>query len=41
LEEVAVGAGYEVLVDIDDNDWLIVGDPQGVLDEQLRPHPIH
>jgi len=28
-------------VDIDDNVWPIVGEPQGVLYEQLRPHPIH
>jgi hypothetical protein len=25
-------------MDIEDNILLIVGDPQGILDEQLRPH---
>jgi hypothetical protein len=27
-----------VLMEVDDN---IVADPQGILDQQLRPHPIH
>jgi hypothetical protein len=40
MEEVAVRAGHKVLL-FDDNIFLIVGDPQGLLDQQLSPHPIH
>jgi hypothetical protein len=32
LEEVAVRAGYKVLVKVDNNILLIVGNPQGILD---------
>jgi hypothetical protein len=32
LAEVAVHAGCEVLMEVDDNILLIVADPQGILD---------
>ncbi len=38
--EVAVRAGRKVLKETDNNVSLIAGDPQGILDQQLRPHPI-
>jgi hypothetical protein len=41
LEEVAVRAGHEVLMDVKNNCALIVGDPQGILNYQLKYHPIH
>ncbi len=41
LEEVAVCAVHEVLMEIDDDCTLIVYDPQRILVEQLRPHTIH
>ncbi len=28
-------------MEVDDNISLILGDLQGILDKQLRPHPIH
>jgi hypothetical protein len=31
----------KVLKEVDFNSMLIVGDLHGILDEQLRPHPIH
>jgi hypothetical protein len=37
MEEVAVHAGQEVLVEFDDNAGLIVG----ILGQQLRPLPIN
>ncbi len=37
MEEVAVRAGQEVLVEFDDNAGLIVG----ILGQQLRPLPIN
>ncbi len=37
FEKYALHAGHEVLTCI----LLIVGNPQGILDWQLRPHPIH
>jgi hypothetical protein len=40
LKEVRVCAGHEVSMDVGDNISLIVGDPQGILDQQFRPHPI-
>jgi hypothetical protein len=40
LEEVTVNASHEVLMEVDDNMSLIVGDPQGILDQQLRPIPL-
>jgi hypothetical protein len=36
-----VCAGQNVLVEINGNSALIVVDPQGILGQQLRPHPIH
>jgi hypothetical protein len=41
LEEVNGCAGYKVLRDVDDISALIVGNPQGILGNQLRPHPMH
>jgi hypothetical protein len=41
LEEVIVRAGHKVLMEVDDSILLIVGDPQGIFDQQLRPHQIH
>ncbi len=41
LEEVAVLAGREVLVEVDDNGRLIVGNLEGTLGQQLRPCQIH
>jgi hypothetical protein len=32
LEKVAVRAGHDVLMEVDDNISLIVGDPQGILE---------
>jgi hypothetical protein len=40
MKEIAVHAGYEVLMEVDENILLIVGDPQGISDRQLRPYPI-
>jgi hypothetical protein len=36
-----VCAGHNVLVEINGNSALIVVDPQGILGQQLRLHPIH
>jgi len=36
LEEVAVHARRKVLMEVDDNNALIVGDPQGILGLKLR-----
>jgi hypothetical protein len=33
-------AGHYVLMEVDDNSMLIVGKPQGILDQQLRLRPI-
>ncbi len=41
LEEAAVHAGLKVLMEVDDNSSQIASDPQGILDQQRRPHPIH
>jgi hypothetical protein len=41
LEEVAVRTGHKVLMKVGNNSLLIVGDPKGILDQQLMPHPIH
>jgi hypothetical protein len=41
LEEVARGAGHEVLMDVDNSSAHVVGDPQRILGQQLRPHPFH
>jgi hypothetical protein len=40
MEEVSASAGREVLMEADDNILLIVYDPQGIFDQQFRPHPI-
>jgi hypothetical protein len=40
LEEVAVCAGHKVLTE-DGNIVPIVGDPQGILDGQLKPRTIN
>jgi hypothetical protein len=40
-EEVGVYADHEVIVEVDDNIVLIVGNPQGILGQQLRPCQIH
>jgi hypothetical protein len=34
-------SGHEVLMEVDDNILQIVGDPQGISDHQLWPHPIY
>jgi hypothetical protein len=41
LEEVAVHTGHGVLMGVDNNNLLIVCNPHGILDLQLRPYPIH
>jgi hypothetical protein len=41
LVEVGMDAGNKVLIDVDDNTLLAVGNPQLILDQQLKPHPIH
>jgi hypothetical protein len=40
MEEVTVHSGHKVLMEVD-NILLIVGNPQGILDKQLRPCPNH
>jgi hypothetical protein len=41
FEEVTVHASHKVLIEFEDNILLIVGNPQAILNQQLRPHPIH
>ncbi len=41
LEKVAVHVGQEVLMDIGNNIFMIIDNLQGILDHQLRLHPIH
>jgi hypothetical protein len=41
FEEVATHVGHKVLMKVDDNILPIVGDPLGILDQQLRPRIIH
>ena len=41
LPTVAICADHKVLMKIDDNISLTVCNAQGILDQQLRPHPIH
>ncbi len=41
LEDVTVRAGRKVLMEVDDKSALIVGNLQGILGQQLRPHPVH
>jgi hypothetical protein len=40
LEDAAVHACNKVLMEVD-NAAMIIGNPQGILGKQLRPHPIH
>jgi hypothetical protein len=40
LEEVDVHAGHKALMEVDDSILLIVGNPQGILDQLQRPIPI-
>jgi hypothetical protein len=40
LEEFAVHAGDKVLMEVDDDIWMIVDDPQGILDQHLWHHLI-
>jgi hypothetical protein len=41
LEEVADYVGDKVLMEVDDNSAQNVADPQGILGQLLKPHPIH
>jgi hypothetical protein len=41
MKDAAVCADHKVLVEVYNNSALIVGDPQGILGQQLRPHPIY
>jgi hypothetical protein len=41
LEKVDVRAGHDVLMEVDDNISLIVVNPHGIFDQQLRSRPIH
>jgi hypothetical protein len=41
LEEAAEHAGLEVLSEFHDNILMIVCDPRGILEMQLRPQLIH
>ncbi len=41
LEEVAMRAYLKFLLNVYDNILMIIGDPQGILNEQLMPHPIN
>ncbi len=40
-QRVAMGADHKVLLEVDDNSSLIVGDPSRILGQPFRPHPIH
>jgi len=40
LEEFAVCSSRKVIVEVDDNSMLIVGDPCRILGQEPRPHPI-
>jgi hypothetical protein len=41
LEKVAVRAGHEVSMEVDNNISLIGGDPQGILEQKHPPRPMH
>ncbi len=41
LEDVAASVGHKVLMEVDNNILLIVGDARGILDKQLSPHPFY
>jgi hypothetical protein len=36
-----VRAVHKVLIEVRHSILLNVGDPEGILDQQLKPHPIH
>jgi len=38
---MSVHVSHDVLMEVDNNSSLIVGDPQGVLGQQLRPRSIY
>ncbi len=40
-EEVAMRTGWAVLMEVDESILLIGGDAHGILEQQLRLHPIH
>jgi hypothetical protein len=40
LGEVTVHAGHKALMEVDDSILLIVGNPQGILDQHQRPNSI-
>jgi hypothetical protein len=40
LEEVAAHSVHKVWMEVGNYILVIVGDPLGILDQQLRPHPI-
>ncbi len=37
LVDIAVPAGHKFLMEVDNNILLIVGNPQGILKQQLKP----
>jgi hypothetical protein len=41
IVKVAMRASHKVLMEVDDNISLIVGDQQGIFDQHLRPRPMH
>jgi hypothetical protein len=41
LEEVGLRVCHKVLVEVNGNILMIVSDPQGIFDQQLRPRPIY
>jgi hypothetical protein len=41
LEEVTVCDGHKVLMEVNIDSTLIVGDPQGIFGQQLRPRLAH
>ncbi len=41
MDKVVERASHKVLMEIDDDSLLIVADAQGILGQQLRPHPVH
>jgi len=41
LEKVIVRTGRKVLTKVDNNNLLIVGYQQGIIEQQFMPHPIY
>jgi hypothetical protein len=41
LKEVAERSGHKVSMEVDNNTLLIVGDTEGILEQQPRPRTIH